>query len=191
MSANYKNIYHLLRDACLCFVILFGFLSAQPASAQSAPDYLRAILLDARLQGSGTFTWFGLKIYTAELWSEKSGVMPDQLTTNSFALDLHYARTLNGEKIAVASIDEIKKLRIGNPAKHAAWLTSMKSLFPDVEKGTHLTGIYAPGKATQFFRDGKLIGEIEDPEFGPAFFAIWLDKKTSEPKLRLSLLGIK
>ena len=190
MRTNTKTIHQVLRNLLIGFAILFS-LSLQAVQAQSAPEYLRTILPDARLQGSGNFTWFGLKIYSAELWSEKAVVIPNQFTTSSFALDLHYARTLHGEKIAIASIDEIKKLGIGNPAKHAAWLASMKSLFPDVEKGTHLTGIYAPGKATQFFRDGQLIGEISDPEFGPAFFAIWLDAKTSEPKLRKSLLGIK
>ncbi len=148
------------------------------------------LMPNARLQGSGVFNWFGLKIYSATLWSE-SGVVPDQFAKNSFALDLHYARKLRGEKIALASIDEIKKLGIGDAAQHRAWLAGMQSVFPDVEKGTHLTGIYVPGKATLFFRDGKPIGEITDPEFGPAFFAIWLDPKTSEPQLRLSLLGSK
>jgi hypothetical protein len=30
---------------------------------------------------------------------------------------------------------------------------------------------------------------VQDAEFGPAFFAIWLGKHTSEPDLRAELLG--
>jgi hypothetical protein len=30
---------------------------------------------------------------------------------------------------------------------------------------------------------------MPDPEFGPTFFSIWLDEKTSQPALREALLG--
>jgi hypothetical protein len=36
-----------------------------------------------------------------------------------------------------------------------------------------------------------LIDEIEDPEFARAFFAIWLDERTSAGRLRIRLLGPK
>lgn len=189
MNACCKRITEVMRQGCLCAALLFA-LCAPTVIAQSVPEHVRMQMPEARLQGRGVFSWFGLKIYNASLWSE-SPVLPDQFTKNGFALDLHYARRLRGEKIAVASIDEIKKLNLGDAARHRIWLANMQSVFPDVEKGTHLTGVYTPGKATLFFRDGKPIGEIADPEFGPAFFAIWLDPKTSEPQLRLSLLGLK
>lgn len=67
----------------------------------------------------------------------------------------------------------------------------MKKIFPDVEEGMQLTGVYVPGQATRFYRDGLFIGEVSDPEFGPAFFGIWLHPKTSAPKLRAALLGGK
>jgi hypothetical protein len=37
--------------------------------------------------------------------------------------------------------------------------------------------------------NGDPLGEIADPAFGPAFFAIWLHPETSAPKLRSALLG--
>ncbi len=65
----------------------------------------------------------------------------------------------------------------------------MKQVFPDVDKTTQLTGLYVPGQPTRFLRNGTTIGEITDPAFGPAFFAIWLHPKTTAPKLRTALLG--
>jgi hypothetical protein len=41
----------------------------------------------------------------------------------------------------------------------------------------------------RFFRNGTPIGDIDDREFARAFFAIWLDPRTSEPELRKQLLG--
>lgn len=179
----------------LCgLTLLLGGLLPQVASAKSVasvPLHISASLPDARLAGSGTFRWFGLKIYDAQLWTGQAGLSPATLRSKPFALDLHYARHLVGQKIADASIDEIRKIGIGTPTQHKAWLASMTALFPDVEKDTHLTGFYAPGQATRFFLNGVAIGEIADPEFGSAFFAIWLHPKTSEPALRRALLGLK
>jgi hypothetical protein len=122
--------------------------------------------------------------------SKKNSSAPSILNQH-FALELHYLRKLEGAEIAKVSIEEIKRLNIGTDAQQASWLRSMKSLFPNVDKGSRLTGIHLPGEATRFYRDGKLLGEIADPEFGPAFFSIWLDTRTREPALRHALLGIK
>ena len=67
----------------------------------------------------------------------------------------------------------------------------MKKIFPNVEEGQQLTGLFSPGQPSRFFLNGSSIGEIADPEFGPAFFGIWLHPKTSAPKLRQLLLGTK
>ena len=65
----------------------------------------------------------------------------------------------------------------------------MTALFPDVKEGTHITGIYLPNESVRFYLDGQWLGEIRDADFARAFFAIWLDPKTSAPDLRKKLLG--
>jgi len=62
------------------------------------------------------------------------------------------------------------------------------AISPRGEPGPGLAGIYRPGSGTRFYLDGRFLGEIADPEFGRAFFAIWLDPRTSAPQLRASLL---
>lgn len=159
------------------------------ALAQPAP--VKAAVPEASLLGKGHYSWFGLSLYEARLWADKKNFSASDWSGGSLALELVYARRLVGERIAVASIDEIKKLGMGTPAQHEAWLSAMKKIFPDVDEGTQLTGVYAPGQPTRFFRDGASIGEVSDPEFGPAFFGIWLHPKTSAPKLRAALLSGK
>lgn len=164
--------------------------SPAAAVAGTLPFAVKAALPDAAPMGSGAYRWFGLKLYDVRLWAERK-IAADNWSTTPFALELVYARTLYGERIAKASIDEIRQLGIGKPAQQAEWLAAMTRVFPDVAEGTQLIGVYAPGKATQFLRDGQVVGEIADPEFGKAFFAIWLHPKTSAPKLRAVLLGQK
>lgn len=139
--------------------------------------------------GSGTFRWFGLKLYDATLYAERDSFNGDNWSAVPLALELAYARSLDGDKIAVASVDEMKKLGVATPAQLRAWEVAMKQVFPNVTEGTRLTGIYQPGQATRFLLNGEPIGEIADPAFGPAFFAIWLNPATSAPKLRASLIG--
>jgi hypothetical protein len=149
----------------------------------------RANLDDLQLQGMGTLRWMGLKIYEARLFASKRP-NPAQLTQLPFALELTYARDFNGSSIAERSIDEIKKLGIGSTEQHQAWRSRMQAIFPNVKSGDRIRGIHRPGSGASFMLNDKPIGNIDDAEFARAFFAIWLDPKTSEPSLRKELLGL-
>lgn len=156
------------------------------AATNEAPPPIRDEIPQAVLQGTGTYRWFGLAIYDAALWISAGN--PSDMRQR-FALDLTYARNLYGSKIAEASIDEIGKLKLGTTEKRQQWLLQMKGIFPDVKEGSRITGIHIPNEAARFYLNGRLLGEIRDPEFAHSFFAIWLDKKTSAPDLRSKLLG--
>lgn len=164
-------------------------IGATPMSfAADAPAYLRQALENARVAGEGTYRWFGLKLYDARLWVGKNGYQPNMPHAAPLALELRYARSLDGDRIAKASIDEIRKLGRGSASQQAAWLAAMQKLFPDVEDGDRITGIYQPEQGARFFLNDAPLGAIEDPEFSRSFFAIWLAETTSAPSLRTGLL---
>ncbi|MEC5215077.1 hypothetical protein RCH09_000007 [Actimicrobium sp. GrIS 1.19] len=166
--------------------LLSGLLLA--VSALAAPAHIEMEIPAARLSGEGTFRWFGLHIYDAQLWVGKRGYDAAQPEAAPLALDLQYARALNGRKIAESSRDQLDKLQIGSAQQRAEWLEKMAALFPDVQAGTHITGVFLPGLGARFYLDGKRLGEIADPAFARGFFAIWLDPKTTAPHLRKALL---
>ena len=171
------------------FAILFLLLCAVPARAESIPEPVKSEIGNARLAGQGSYRWFGFKIYDAQLWVGDQGYRQDDPESTRFALSLTYARDLYGRQIARTSIDEIRKLGFGSGEQHEAWLNRMESLFPDVHAGTRISGIHVPGHGARFYLNGKPLGEITDSEFARAFFAIWLDPRTSAPSLRNSLLS--
>jgi hypothetical protein len=154
------------------------------ACVQAAPAHLTRELGDPRLAGQGVFTWFGLTIYSAELWVGQQGYGP----AAPYALELRYARSLSGVKIAEASVEQMAHIGAGSEAQRGAWLRQMKSIFPDVKDGSRLTGVFLPGQGARFYRDGQELALVADPAFAQAFFGIWLDPATSAPKLRASLL---
>lgn len=162
-------------------------LALQGAYAAAAvPLHIASALPEARLAGSGSYRWFGLRIYDAELWVGPQGYQGEAAP---FALDLRYGRTFSGKNIAERSAAEIEKLGLGNAEQRRNWLMQMQACFPDVEDGTHLTGLFQPGSGVRYYRDGKAICDIADAQFAAAFFAIWLDPHTSAKSLRAELLG--
>lgn len=172
-----------LRHIALAVTVL---LCLDVAFAGNAPSPVREEIPQAVLRGSGTYRWFGMVIYGAVLWT-----LPDSGSdfSHPFALELTYARDLQGGKIAEASIEEIRKLKLGTAVKQQLWLTQLKAIFPDVKEGSRLTGIHIPGEAIRFYLNDKFLGEIRDPEFARSFFSIWLDENTSAPDLRNKLIG--
>jgi Chalcone isomerase-like len=147
------------------------------ALAQSAPEL--------RLVGSGKMTWFGLHIYDVALWARGRTVD----FSEAFALAIRYSREFGGERIAQRSVTEIERLGYRDAATLARWRDEMGRIFPDVSAGDRLTGVYLPGEGAQFYYQDRLVGMIADAEFARAFFSIWLDPRTREPRLRERLIG--
>lgn len=146
------------------------------------PIALPADIASAKLQGSGRLTWWGLHVYDAAFYRVGSPSSTD------FALNLRYQKSFSGASIANRSVEEMK--RIGVPdAQAAIWGKELTAFLPNVEPGQTLTAMYSPKQGTIFYHDGKQIAQVPGAEFSKAFFGIWLDPKTSAPKLRTELLG--
>ena len=178
--------------ATLVLAALLAVAAHVPTSVASTlpvtPDHVRRHIDDARPSGSGRLTWFGFHVYDARMFVPRN-FNPANPSAQPFALEITYARSLEGRAIAERSRDEIARLGLGSDAQRQRWLADMVALFPDVKSGQQLVGIYRPGSSTRFYVDGGFLGEVADPEFGRAFFAIWLDPRTSAPQLRASLLS--
>jgi Chalcone isomerase-like len=163
--------------------------SVGPAGATtSTPPEVLAELPAARLQGRARLTWFSLPIYDARLWVGV-GFRAQAFERTELALELEYARSLRGEAIAERSLEEMR--RGGNIGSETAatWLAHMRAMFPDVVRGDRLTAVHRPGRALRLYFNAQLRGEVADAEFGPRFLAIWLGHATSQPQLRLALIG--
>lgn len=180
--------FRLLATLLLAAACLTTAAFAHASVATSAPAHVLRHIDDARATPSGRLTWFGLHIYDARMFVPRAFDAANP-SAQPFALEITYARSLDGRAIAERSRDEIARLGLGTATQQQRWLDEMAGLFPDVKAGQSLVGIYRPGGGTRFYLDGRALGEVADPDFGRAFFAIWLDPRTSAPQLRASLLS--
>ncbi len=187
--------------ACLsvAFFVFSGTTTPSQALAQSK-NLAASSVPDSRLLGSGTLRWLAFKVYEARLYAPIELVSAKNWQQVPLALQLTYARSIKGEQIAQTSADEMSRIGTGDSAKIAAWTVAMKQLFPDVKEGDQIVGVYKPNQSVAFFLNGKPLtitsgtsttnlGALSDPNFGKAFFAIWLDTKTRDQGLRKALLG--
>jgi hypothetical protein len=160
------------------------------AASGTPPRELAAEWPAARVQGRGQLRFLGLHVYDIRLWTSDAPVGPEDWTRRPLALEIEYARELQGRRIAERSLEEMR--RSGPIAAEASerWLQAMLQFFPDVRAGDRITGLQRADGHVRFYVNGQLRGEKRDAEFARRFFGIWLAPATSEPRLRAALLGL-
>ncbi len=130
---------------------------------------------------------WGFEVYDARLWTLAT-FRHSQYIQHPFALELQYLRRLEGAAIASRSIDEMRRVGSFTEAQAQSWQAAMRALFPNVGPGERITGVNLPGVGAEFWVNGQRVGAVNDITFARLFFGIWLDERTSEPKMRSQLL---
>lgn len=159
----------------LCLVLLMA-----TAGVVAAQDPLAGFTL----RGEAVMRFLGFRIYEIRLWH--AGTRFDD--TQPYALELEYLRSFEGADIAARSVQEMRGQGLSDDALLATWEARMREIFPDVAPGDRLIGVAVPGREARFYAGQRFLGRIADPAFVSAFFAIWLDPRTSAPDLRAKLL---
>ena len=160
-------------------------LVTSPNAVHSRPEIvaLRGAIPTAPVR----LRFWGFDVYDARLWTPP-GFRYSLATQFPFALELQYLRRLEGGAIASRSLDEMRRLATLTDAQAQRWLLAMREVFPNVKEGDRITGVNVPGEGVEFWVNGQRAGDVKDPAFANLFFGIWLNERTSEPKLRAQLL---
>jgi hypothetical protein len=163
-------------------VIALALSAVPPIGFAKEPPHIKSMMGQTQLQGLGKLNFWGLHVYDANLYR---GSAKD---SQEFALELKYQRSFSGEAIASRTVDEMRNLGVAD-TQATSWGKELASILPNVEPGQTIAAVYIPKQGTSFFFEGKKISQIQGADFAKAFFGIWLDSKTSAPKLRTELLG--
>ncbi len=166
----------LLERRALLLGLFAGCLVGWPRGANANAEVLAGL----KRWGSGEFRRYGFLVYEATLWAGDNPQNPP------LALRLDYRRTIAGKAIAEASVKEMRRF-VSDEGRLQRWGEQMQRIFPDVRPGDHILGVHRPDGA-HFYQENRLIGSIDSAGFAEAFFAIWLDPRTSAPELRTALL---
>lgn len=178
--------------SCLSSVQAQGQALALTAEAKPvavpAGNAVLAPLPGGRLVGQGLLRFWGLEVYQASLWVAPA-FRAEDFARHGFAIELEYRRGFSAAAIAGRSLQEMRRHGHFGDSQARRWQTALEQSLPDVVPGDRIVGLHRPGQGARFEQGGRLLGEINDPEFARLFFAIWLGPATSEPGLREALLA--
>ncbi len=168
-------------------------VQAQPSVGKAAlssamPAELHSHLPAGQLAGRARLSVWGFQVYDAALWIAP-GFKANAFEEHAFALELAYLRNFTAAQIASRSLAEIGRQRPVQAERAAAWERQLLEVFPDVQTGDRITGIYQPGSGARFLVNGAFRKSLSDVEFSRLFFGIWLSEATSEPAMRRDLLS--
>lgn len=183
MNAHTRSLTPSLASLLCALALLTGL----PALANPPEPTLSAALQDKASVGQARLKVWGFDVYDATLYA-RPGFDAARFGEQRFALDLAYLRNFDGADIAERSIDEMRRVGPMDDARASAWLKAMTDLFPNVKKGDRITGVHVPGSGARFYLNGRLLGEVADDAFSRQFFGIWLSPRTSQPRMRETLL---
>ncbi len=166
--------------------------AGEPVSTGTQPNTPVAVhpqLAGSRLCGQATLRFLGFRIYTARLWAAPD-CRADQILERPAVLELTYLRDFKASAIAERSVQEMRRSGGFSDAQAQRWQLEMQRVFPDIKAGDRLTGHHLQGKGASFWHNGQAVGQVADADFARQFFGIWLAPTTSQPAMRLTLLGL-
>lgn len=151
-------------------------------NSQAMPDKVKLV-------GQGQFSYLFWDLYQAQLYTA-DGRWSDYQQSAPVVLKLTYQRDISKADFIEATVDQWEHLQGEVSGQHKNWANQLDKLWTDVKKGDQLSCALLPDSTVQFYFNDKLLGDVTDPAFGPAFLDIWLSERTSAPKLRRDLLQL-
>lgn len=179
---------------CVAALLLGSWPAACPLAAASAAvgagDFRDVARIERLTEvGHGTLHWFGVPIYRATLRSADGHFSAP--TAQPLSLTLNYQHRITRRQLIDITSGEWARLGLADQPTRAGWAAALEGISNDVEAGDEISVLVTPAGMTRFYRGDRLLGRIEDPSFGPAYLAIWLDARSQVGRLRSELMGSK
>lgn len=181
-------MFQNLFKTCVVTTMLFCAPIAVKANQMSPLPSIITTQWPLELVGQSRLRKFGFHIYDASYWIKSGNIEAIQDPYLS-VLCITYARHIAADRLLSSTEQEWTRLGFANKHPLQTWLASLKTIWPSVDKGDQLIVVSTLNGETLFFDQDKQLGSIQDPNFGPAFLAIWLDENSRYKKNRKELLG--
>jgi hypothetical protein len=138
---------------------------------------------DLTLVGEGKMRWLFWDLYQASFYSDDGRYRPGDFPQ---ALALRYQRDIRQEDLLNATVEEWHRLGV---VWKPEWRRQLERFWPSVRKQDELVLRVDENGVSRFYFNWRLLGTVEDPDFAPAFLAIWLSPDSRDPALTRKLKG--
>ncbi|WP_017445133.1 chalcone isomerase family protein [Gayadomonas joobiniege] len=108
---------------------------------------------------------------------------------NEQALKLTYLRDFSKRALVKETASQWQRMSLLHPLNNV-WLAQLENMWPDIDKGDTLVCHLNPQGQSVFYHNGKRIGQVDDPDFGPQFLSIWIGPEAEYQSIRKQLLNL-
>lgn len=137
------------------------------------------------LVGEARLTFLFWSVYDSRLYSLDGQYDDGQ---RPLRLEIQYLLDVDADDLVSRTLEEWRHQQLQHP-RQQQWGAQLAGIWPDIREGDVLAiELDAAGDNT-FYLNGELLGGVDDEAFGSQFLAIWLSPATSQPDLRLALIG--
>ncbi|TWX53639.1 chalcone isomerase family protein [Colwellia hornerae] len=174
----------------IVIIMLQQFITVQVlATDDIKPDTLDNILKEQVYipVGETTFSVLFWDLYKSKLLTT-SGKYPLKSTNEKLLYQINYLTDISSEDLIERTVEQWQHLGVPR-INFQHYLPMLEKMWPDIKEGDSLS-LYVINNKSTFYFNNNIIGKIDQQEFSQLFLDIWLSTNTSEPKLRLELLGI-
>jgi len=140
---------------------------------------------DLQLVGQARLKFLFWSVYDSRLFSTDGRYSEGQ---RPLRLEITYLLDIGADALVERTAAEWRS-QGRDHGRQRQWLQDLSRLWPDVSKNDVISLELDTGNRSTFYRNGELLGVIDDPAFGEHFLDIWLSPNTTRPELRLGLLG--
>jgi hypothetical protein len=137
--------------------------------------------------GETTFSFLFWDLYKSKLQTT-SGKYPLEHDNDNLLYQINYLADISSADLLMRTVEQWQHLGI-EVERYQVYLPVLEKIWPDIEDGDTLS-LHVNNNRSVFYFNNYFIGEIEQSEFSQLFLDIWLSENTSEPELRLELLGV-
>ena len=138
------------------------------------------------LLGKAKFSVLFWDIYESTLLTT-NGQKPFDDACQQSLFEIEYLRDISKKDLLDNTVSQWQHLSI-KESEYSVFLPLLERIWLDINAGDRLSMLTQQNK-TLFYLNSEYIGEIDSLTFAKTFLSIWIDEDTSEPKLRLKLLG--
>lgn len=138
------------------------------------------------LLGKARFSVLFWDIYESALLTT-DGQRPFDDVCQQSLFEIEYLRDISKKDLLDNTVSQWQHLSF-EESEYSVFLPLLERIWLDINAGDRLSMLTQQNK-TLFYLNSEYIGEIDSLTFAKTFLSIWIDEGTSEPKLRLKLLG--
>ncbi|MDC0357382.1 chalcone isomerase family protein [Oligoflexia bacterium] len=142
------------------------------------------------LLGTGTFKYWGFRVYTAALYGPKESQSTSAILAEvPKVLVIHYHRSIGPARFIESAYDTILQNPANDMSQLAASIERINTSYKQVRENDRYAIKYLPGEYFKLYFNDELLLELDDGYFAKAYFGIWLSNHSISRDLTDSLLG--